>query len=180
MTQPTPVPRSSKEERVKRFLERGGKTTLDTRNRSAAPTVSGNTSASMTANVPGTEGMVKQIRGGGGDLDAHVVLTVTYTSRPDFSLLVFVNTPNAAGDTPITVPGFVGSVAIFPHDVDAHHDGAASFRLPATDAVAKTSAGGPVTVTIVPITAPGRQLTAQTVTVTATVELVVSKVEKGS
>jgi hypothetical protein len=175
MTQPTPAWSPSSEDELRRFLERGSRTILRVERAFAAPPVRLGALDPVTVDVPGTEEIVGQIKGGGGARDAHVTVRFTYTEQPEFSALVFVNTEGATANSSITDPGYVGAVAFF-----WHHEGETSigFRLPATVPLATTKRSTASTVTVVPIGYPDQQASPHDVDVTIALELVESTVTR--
>jgi hypothetical protein len=175
MTQPTPEWSPPSEAEFKRFLERGSTTKVKVEKTLPSPSVSLSTLDPIEVDIPGSEGFAGHIKGGGGNRDAHVTLSFTYTEQPEFVAHIFVDTPGATADTPIAEPGFVGAVAFF-----WHHEGQATmrFRLPATVAVAAKKRSSSSTITVVPVGYPGQQPQAHTVEITAALEVVESTVTR--
>jgi hypothetical protein len=130
----------------------------------------------VTVEIPGTAGIIDRITTEAQrDPDAGVeaVVTIEFGAAdrwPDYSLLVFVNTPDADADTATGAPGFTGSVA-FPHGDPSGGDEPLRAILPATGAINRTAGTGLITVTLVPqARAPGSP-TGQAIDVTVTLSL---------
>jgi hypothetical protein len=178
MTQPTPRPDDN---RLKRHLEKGGKVTLDRRQTFTAPTVTLAAPQVAIIEFPGTDDLAKRLSGMGPDTQVRVNLDFAYSATPNFAVLAFLNTPKADADTSAEAPGFLGSIGFFNHDkVGESHGGTLIARLPATKAVKRIDRPGVITVTLAPVAFPDRSFAPHTVTVTATLDLVVSKVTKNS
>jgi hypothetical protein len=121
-----------------------------------------------TVELPDTRDLLQRLAADAGT-EAVVTLEFAEPAAPaDFSLVVFVNTPGAGADTPVTAPGFVGTVG-FPHPGSEDPVRAV---LPATDAIRGAAATGPVTFTIVPVGYPDRPVMSQVIEVTVSVAVV--------
>ncbi len=168
MTQPTPGPTPNQQQ-----LRSGAVITLDTLKR--FPSVVREASEERVSySIPGTEHL-DQLLAQVGANEAHLVFTFSSVVIPaDFSVQVFVNVPNASAATQATA-GFVGAVAFFQHP--GHPP--PTFRLPLTTVLQQTSAlgGTEITATFVPVAFPGRPSTPHVLSVTVSLDLVLSKVE---
>ena len=178
MTQPTNDP-SAENERLKRIMERGARTTLDTKRRFAAPAARLQARRPIVVDIAGTDDLTKELAA--ADTEVHVVLDLEQPTAPDFAALVFLNTPDATANTPLTAPGYAGAIAFFgSSDANDHHSANPSIRLSVTGVIRKLGATSGFTATLVPVPYSGRSSGRQTVTVTASLEVVVSKVVKNS
>jgi hypothetical protein len=162
-------------QRKRRFLEDGAEVELEPL-RDYAP-AAGRLAAPrpVTVELADTRDLAPRLASE-DDAEAVVVLDLGHLpTTPDFSVLAFVNTPDADARTPTTDPGYLGTVAFFHGD---RHDPAEPMRvmLPARQAIERTGADRPITVTLVPIPHPGRSITNLTLDVTASVQLVRSEV----
>jgi len=173
MTTPhTPPP---EDDRLKRHLEKGGRVTLDVRQTFTAAPATLAAPEPLTIQFPGTEGLDKRLA---PDLKVRANLGFSYADTPNFAILVFINTPNANARTATSVPGFLGSVAFFDHGHGEHQHADVVSRLSATPVVKRAARPGPMILTLVPVALPERAITAQTIQVSASVDLLLSKVEK--
>jgi hypothetical protein len=101
------------------------------------------------------------------------VITLSFDdpeALPDFSIVVFVNTPEADADTPTTAPGFIGTVS--PADPGGRTDQPVLSVLPARSAVDRTDWSATLQVTLVPIPYPDRSTTRQAYEVTVAAAIV--------
>jgi hypothetical protein len=175
MTQPNPsATGDAKQERLKR----GGRVSLETRRQFRGTVVEASEERVVVA-FPGTEGLDKQLADAGAS-EVHLVFRVGHRAGPpDVSVVVFLNTPDARPDTPIT-GGFVGSIAFFEHQGHAEHgQGPSPFRLPAMAALKQVGGPEAVTATFVPVAFPARGSIPQVLDVSAALHLVRSTVERG-
>jgi hypothetical protein len=172
MTKPVPTPTSSGNAQQDR-LARGAHVTLETRKRLQGAVVEASEKR-VSVTFPGSEDLDRQLAQVGAN-EAHLVFQIGHPAGPPDAVLVFLNTPNATADTPIT-GGFVGSVAFFEHP--GH--GSPPFRLPLTAALKKAPppSGKANTVTFIPAAFPDRASTPQILGVAATLDLVLSTVER--
>jgi hypothetical protein len=76
--------------------------------------------------------------------------------------------------TPATEPGFVGTVAFFvpAEHSDSSHRLPVRFRIPATEAIRRSSPPGAITSTLVPIAYPDRAMGTQGIEIVASLDLV--------
>jgi hypothetical protein len=175
MTSPINPPKEDDE--LKKRLQKGAKVTLDQRSSFTAPKSELDGTQPVTLQVPGGENLAEKMSELGKDGTTRVSLEFSYSSTPSFSVLVFINSPNANDKVATEDPGFVGSVSFFDHQMGVGHEMTAVFRLPAANA-AKANGHGPLEVTLVPVLLPGRQpQERQNVEVTTSVELLVSTIE---
>jgi hypothetical protein len=178
VTQPSP---ETTEQRLRRFLESGGRTSLDVIRTFAAPAVRLSATQPAVIRFDRTEDLAAQLDAAGGDARVFLRLMFAHSpTPPDFGVLAFMNTPGAGPATSPSEPGFLGAVAFFCHAelrdgklvcVD-HGSTLARFRLRATAAVRKTSRQKAVTVTLIPVRSPQRSEDSPTLTVTASLDLV--------
>jgi hypothetical protein len=176
MTQPTPRP---EDKRLRSHLEKGAKVSLDRRQTFTAPAVTLTAPQVAIAEFPGTEDLAKRLSTMEPDTQVRLNLELAYSATPNFAVLAFLNTAKADAATSAEAPGFLGSIGFFNHDkAGESHAGTLTSRLPATQAVKRTGRPGVITVTLAPVAFPGRSFAPQTVTVKATLDLVVSKVTR--
>jgi hypothetical protein len=127
----------------------------------------------VTVQLPDTAGLAAELA---QDEDREALLELEFEHVPDptdFSFLVFVNTPTASPDTPVTDPGFIGTVSFFPAGVD--HQEPDVVRLPARHAIERINAEGPLSVTLVPVPFPNVQISPRDLGVTVTAAVVQSE-----
>ena len=171
MTQPTDQPTTEQQRRV----QRGGRTTLETRKQIRGQVVTA-TAARMVVQFRGTADLDEQITQLGPDVQPYLVFTVAHAKvLSDVALVVFVDTPDADAQTPVTSKGFAGSVAFFEHD--GH--GQAPFRVPLNAALRRIGARqNDLTATFAPVALPGRSRGRDSLTINAVLHLTRSKVER--
>jgi hypothetical protein len=171
MTQPTPISTPNLDQ-----LKRGAHVTLDTRKQFPGTVVEASEERVLVT-FPGTENLDQQLPQVGAN-EAHLVCQIGHApGPPDISVLVFLNTPDATAARPLA-RGFVRGVAFFEH----HPNAGTTFRIPLTAALREVPApsGSANTVTFVPVAFPGRPSTPQILDVKATLDLVLSKVERAT
>jgi hypothetical protein len=173
MTQPTEQPTNAQQRRV----QRGARIALETR-KQIRGRVTEATAERIVVQYPGTVDIDKQLADLGADTQAHLVFTVAHaTALADLALMVFIDTPQATNDTPVSSVGFAGSVAFFEHEGGGH--GRPQFRVPLTAALRRS---GPrqtaLTSTFVPVALPGRPAAKQPLVVNTALHLTQSKVER--
>jgi hypothetical protein len=173
MTSPFPAP--TEDEKLKRHLEKGGKVSLDSRQTFKALPATLQAPQPTVISFPGTQRLLDKVQ---TDIKVRLNLSFTHAETPDFVVFAFLNTPNANAGTPITSPGYVGPTAFFGGGPGNAHHGESVARLNAGLAVKRVGGAEAITVTLVPVGYPGRGVKAQTVQVTASLELLSSKVEK--
>jgi hypothetical protein len=173
MTQPNPsITGNAQQERLKR----GARTSLETRKQFPG-TVEQAGEERVVVAFRGSEDLDKQLAGAGAG-EVHLVFRIGHRAGPpDVSVLVFLNTPDAGADTPIT-GGFAGSISFFEHEGHGDH-GQGPFRLPVTAALKRVGSQSKVTATFVPVPFPGRTSTPQVLDVNAALHVVRSTVERG-
>lgn len=173
-----PADLDDKTRQLKRFLDLGGTTALETLQRAETAPAVLSVPRPVTIDVPNGAGVAKQLAGLDAASRLFVSLAFGAVHAPDFILQVFVNTPEASTATPVTAAGYVGSVAFF-SDPSSHasHEGT-TYRLPATDAVRRTGAPARFTITLVPAPYGQRPATPQTIELTAALEFVRSTVKR--
>jgi len=181
MSQPVPTPTSSGDPQRDR-VARGAHVTLETRKRIPGPTVQ-TIGKPVTITFEGSQDLEQQLAPAGAT-EAHLTCRIPHTPGWPDAMLVFLNTPNATAQTPIS-GGFVGALGFFDHPDHATH-GMTTFRLPLTAALkaAPAPSGSANTVTFVPITFRGSPTQPPTAgpsgsaSIVATLELVLSQVER--
>jgi hypothetical protein len=170
VTQPTPIPPTPNAEQRK-YLAR---VTLETRKQIQGTVVQANEER-VVVSFPGSENLDQQIAQFGAN-EVHLVCQIGHApGPPDISVYVFLNTPDATAAPPLA-RGFVSGVAFFEH----HPNAGSTFRVPLTSALAEvpTADGAPTTATFVPVAFPGRTSTPQVLSVQATLDLMLSTVER--
>jgi hypothetical protein len=167
-------PRQQDDDKLKRHLDNGGRITLESRQTFDAPAAKLAAPQPLVISFPGTEDLPRKVV---NDMKVRVNIRFTHTETPNFAVLAFLNTPKADARTPESEPGFLGSIGFFDHGPQAHH-AETVVRLSGGEVVKRVGRPGPMTLALVPIGYPQRQLKAQTVDVTASLELMFSKVEK--
>jgi hypothetical protein len=173
MTAPFPPP--SEDDKLKRHLEKGGRVSLESKQTFNAAPAALVGSAPTVIYFPGTQRLPDKMQ---ADTKVRLNLTLMHTQTPDFVVLAFLNAPNANAATALSSPGFVGPIGFFGDASGGNHHGDTVARLSAGPVVKRIGGADPITLTLVPIAFPGRDMRAQTVQVKASLELLVSKVEK--
>jgi hypothetical protein len=182
MAQEFGEPRTEEEaQELKRFLEEGAEVSLETVQRvEAAPTELESTHITGVR-FPRAEDITGQVSP--EETGTVAVLTLQFAhpvSVPAFSIGVFLNTTDADATTPFGVPGFVGIIAFFCHAEERqgellcvdHGQEPISYRLPLTAVLERTGPPDDVTVALVPIPFPDRDIERQTLSVAGSIELV--------
>jgi hypothetical protein len=123
-----------------------------------------------TVSLPDTADVTAQLA---EDDDREAVLTLEFehmAEPPDFGLVVFINSPAANLDTPLTDPGYLGSIA-FSH-TEGDEPEATIVQLPARNAIERSDTEGPLSITLVPVPFPNAQISPQAIDLTATIAVV--------
>jgi hypothetical protein len=174
MTSPNP-PRKE-DDKLRQHLEKGGKVTLESQQTFQSSTETIDTRP-VTVTFIGSEDLATKLTGRGKGVKVRANLSFTHQETPNFVVLAFLNSPRANASTPITDPGYLGPVAFFAHNGETHHETTVA-RLSAGNVTRKTGRKGAITLTLVPVGFPGRTIKAQAMQVSATLEVLLSTVEK--
>lgn len=161
------------DDQLKRHLDRGGRVSLESRQTFEAPPARLGSSP-LVLTFPGTEDLPRKVL---NDIKVRVNVRFTHAETPNFAVLAFLNSPRADARTPDSDPGFLGSIGFFDHGPQQHHAETVA-RLSGGEIVKRVGKPSPMTLTLVPIALPNRQMKAQTMDVKASLELMLSKVEK--
>lgn len=174
MTSPNP-PRKE-DDKLKRHLEKGGKVTLESRQtfQSSPVTID---SQPVTVAFAGSEDLATKLAGMEKGIKVRANLRFTHKETPNFVVLAFLNSPQANASTLITDSGYLGPVAFFAHKGQTHHEVTVA-RLSAGNVTRRTGRKEAITLTLVPVGLPGRAIKTQAMRVSATLELLLSTVEK--
>jgi hypothetical protein len=122
-------PNEEDAQRRRSFLEEGAPVSLEEERTYEPEQAKLTVPNPLTVELPDTADVTTQLA---EDDDREAVLTLEFehmAQPPDFGLVVFVNTPAANSDTPVTDPGYLGSIAFF-HPEEEEHE-ATAVQLPA-------------------------------------------------
>jgi hypothetical protein len=161
-------------QRRRRFLEQGAPVSVEEERTYEPEQATLTNPTPLTVELPDTSDVTAQLA---EDDDREAVLTLEFehiAEPPDFGLVVFVNSPAANLDTPLTDPGYLGSIAFF-HPAGGKHE-ATIVQLPARNAIEQTDTEGPLSITLVPASSPNAQISPQAIDLTATIAVVNSQV----
>jgi hypothetical protein len=172
----SPISPRPEDDKLKQHLEKGGKVTLESRQifQSSPATMD---VQPVTVTFEGSEDLATKLSGMEKGIKVRANLSFTHKETPNFVVLTFLNSPRANARTPISDPGYLGPVAFFAHEGETHHEVTVA-RLSAGNVTRKTKRKSAITLTLVPVGLPGQAIKAQAIEVSATLELLLSTVER--